>query len=88
MTARNKTILLNLLVAMLTAAATSLSGVQIPGLGSTPAEGQDCPVVAPCQRSEERRVGEECRSRGAPCHYTKNDTERRDVTSTIEMSKC
>ncbi len=49
MTARNKTILLNLLVAMLTAAATSLSGVQIPGLGSTPAEGQDCPVVAPCQ---------------------------------------
>ncbi len=51
MNARTKTILINLLVAMLTAAVTSLSGVQIPGVGTTPPAGDapDCPACAPCQ---------------------------------------
>jgi len=49
MTARNKTILVNLIVAVLAAALSSLSGIQIPGMSTTPADPSDCPVVAPCQ---------------------------------------
>src|SRR6266511_5844140 len=41
------------------------------GASSTPAS----PPITPTRRSEERRVGKECRSRGSPSHYYKKTRE-------------
>ena len=41
----------------------------IPGLGRSPREGHSNPLQYSClERSEERRVGKECRSRWSPYH--------------------
>src|SRR5439155_14295400 len=39
--------------------------------------------VLPVRRSEERRVGKECRSRCVPCHYKKKELESRYVGSRV-----
>src|ERR1051326_6973731 len=41
------------------------------GTGSAPAQAGDDALTGPKVRSEERRVGKECRSRWSPYHYKK-----------------